>query len=141
MKVPEQFRITNHPIPMFSSTAANGANGYFMIPHYKIEHYFFGCMVTDGMNWDHVSVSIKVDGHKKIKHVDRCPTWEEMCYVKSLFWDDEEPVMQLHPAKSTWVNNHPYCLHMWRPQNAVIPLPLPLMVGHPDLDTKENKTK
>jgi hypothetical protein len=63
--------------------------------------------------WEHVSVSIA----KKI------PTWVEMCWVKALFWDDEDAVMQLHPPKSTYVNNHPNCLHLWRPVDVPIPLP------------------
>jgi hypothetical protein len=66
-----------------------------------------------GVDWEHVSVSLK----------NRCPNWLEMCYIKSLFWDDEETVMQLHPPKSKWINNHAYCLHMWRPKKAEIPLP------------------
>src|SRR6266576_2352079 len=63
--------------------------------------------------WEHVSVSLH----------NRCPNWEEMCYIKSLFWDDEETVMQLHPSKSKWINNHPYCLHLWKPTQETIPLP------------------
>ena len=66
-----------------------------------------------GIEWEHVSVSLS----------NRCPTWEEMCLVKSLFWDDEETVIQLHPPKSKWINNHPYCLHLWRPLKESIPLP------------------
>lgn len=46
---------------------------------------------------------------------DRCPTWEEMCQVKDLFWDDEDVVMQFHVPSKDHVNNHPYCLHLWRP--------------------------
>jgi hypothetical protein len=57
------------------------------------------------MKWEHVSVS----------HRTRCPTWGEMSWVKELFFDDEEAVMQLHPRKSQYVNYHPFCLHMWRP--------------------------
>lgn len=69
--------------------------------------------------WEHVSVSTR----------NRCPNWTEMCFVKGLFWDDEETVMQLHPPKSTWVNNHQYCLHLWRPTLAEIPLPPSIAVG------------
>lgn len=71
--------------------------------------------------WDHVSI---VPANR-----DRAPTWEEMCFVKSLFWDDEEAVMQLHPPRSQWVNNHPNCLHLWRPVHLEIPMPDPIMVG------------
>lgn len=69
--------------------------------------------------WDHVSVSRR----------DRCPTWDEMHAVKRLFFDDDEAVMQLHPPAATWRNAHPYCLHLWRPQDSEIPLPPPLMVA------------
>lgn len=61
---------------------------------------------SDGGGWDHVSVSLST----------RTPTWEEMCYIKSLFFTDDEVVMQLHPAKENYVNNHQFCLHLWRPQ-------------------------
>lgn len=72
-----------------------------------------------GISWEHVSVSTS----------HRCPTWGEMCFVKDLFWDEEEPVMQLHPPRSTWINNHDYCLHLWRPRDAEIPLPPSIAVG------------
>lgn len=141
MKVPEKFRVIHHPIPMFSSDASCGANGYFLIPHYKIEDYLFGCMISDGLGWDHVSVSLKPGERRKTGPIKRCPTWEEMCFIKSLFWDDEEPVMQLHLPKSQWVNNHPYCLHLWRPKNEAIPLPMPIMAGAPELNTTVNETE
>ena len=38
---------------------------------------------------------------------DPCPTWEEMCFIKNIFWEEEESAMQLHPPKSDYVNNHP----------------------------------
>ncbi len=69
--------------------------------------------------WEHVSVSLP----------NRTPNWVEMCFVKDLFWDEEETVMQLHPPRSKWVNNHQYCLHLWRPTNAEIPLPPEIAVG------------
>lgn len=76
-------------------------------------------IVSDGMGWDHVSVSLPT----------RCPTWEEMCLVKDLFFEKHEVAMQLHPAESEYVNHHPYCLHIWRPQNRSIPTPPSICVG------------
>jgi hypothetical protein len=32
-------------------------------------------------------------------------------------------VMQLHVATADHINCHPYCLHLWRPHAAAIPLP------------------
>ena len=66
-----------------------------------------------GGGWDHVSVSFH----------DRCPTWDEMCYIKDLFFEAGECVMQLHPAKKDYINMHPYVLHLWRPQQSEIPMP------------------
>ena len=63
--------------------------------------------------WDHVSVSRK----------DRCPTWEEMCYVKSLFFKVDEWAMQLHPPIEDNINQHEFCLHLWRPLDSEIPKP------------------
>lgn len=55
-------------------------------------------------DWEHVSVSLS----------NRCPTWEEMCFVKNLFWSEEETVVQFHPKKSKYINNFPHVLHMWK---------------------------
>lgn len=69
--------------------------------------------------WEHVSVST----------ANRCPNWPEMCFVKDLFWDPFETVMQLHPPQSEWISNHPYCLHLWRHILTPIPMPPGLLVG------------
>lgn len=63
--------------------------------------------------WEHVSVSLQ----------NRCPTWEEMCLIKDIFWEEEETVIQFHPKKSEYINRHPYTLHLWRPILLHIPLP------------------
>lgn len=75
----------------------------------------FFCIASCGGGWEHVSVSPK--------NQKRCPTWEEMCAIKDLFFDPEETVVQYHPAHSRYVNNHPYCLHLWRPVGAELPEP------------------
>lgn len=64
-----------------------------------------------GIEWEHVSVSLK----------NRCPTWDEMKFIKMKFWDDEDEVLQFFPKKSEYVNAHKYCLHMWRPRNLKLP--------------------
>lgn len=80
---------------------------------------------TTGIEWEHVSVSAE-------KH---CPTWREMCFIKDLFWSEEETVMELHPPKSEYINNHSTCLHLWRPLKAGIPLPPGITVGFKELGT------
>jgi hypothetical protein len=122
-KVPEKFRLRNHP--HLASDSSFGNNGFFVIPHPKILNYSFNCMASDGEGWEHVSISLS----STVRKVERCPTWEEMCYIKSVFWTDEDTVLQYHPKKSDYVNMHPYCLHLWRPTEVEIPSPDPIMVG------------
>ena len=74
--------------------------------------------------WEHVSVSLPT----------RCPNWPEMCFIKRLFWSPDEVVMQIHPPESEYVNNHNFCLHMWRPLKAEIPLPPSIAVGLKELN-------
>ena len=72
-----------------------------------------------GGGWDHVSVSFS----------NRCPDWEEMSELKRLFFLPEETAWEYHPAESEYVNNHPYCLHIWRCQQPGMPTPPSWMVG------------
>ena len=54
--------------------------------------------------------------------------WTEMCQIKDMFWNDDEVVMQIHPAKSNYVNLMPNCLHLWSPIEQEIPVPPTLYV-------------
>ncbi len=78
----------------------------------------------EDIEFEHVSVSLK----------NRTPNWAEMCFVKDLFWSEDEAVMQLHPPKAEYINNHEFCLHLWRPVNAEIPLPPSVAVGFRELN-------
>ena len=81
----------------------------------KVLHFIFSW----GCGFEHLSVSTPV----------RCPTWDEMCKMKEIFWNDDEICMQLHPKKEDYVNNMQYCLHIWKPINQEIPTPPSIMVG------------
>jgi hypothetical protein len=109
MKVPNEFRVRIGSI---------GNNGCFFIPRRPGEPPL-RVICGEGLGWQHVSVSLP----------DRCPTWAEMCRIKGLFWGPEDVVMQLHPRESEYVNDHPYCLHLWRPLEGEIPSPPSWMVG------------
>lgn len=71
------------------------------------------------MSWDHVSVSLR----------NRAQNWREMCFIKGLFWDEEDVVIQYHPAKSEYVNMHENTLHLWRPMDKDVPTPPKELVG------------
>lgn len=105
MKFPKKYCISGGGI--------NDDGGAFKIPFKGNQLYV---IASNGGGWDHVSVSLK----------DRCPNWKEMCFIKDLFFYYEECVIQFHPPKSKYKNLHPYCLHLWKPQDIEIPLP-PLM--------------
>jgi len=108
-KVPNKYR--DRITPGIRSTDDLGCNGMFIIPHFRIKGYQLRVMASDGMGWEHVSVTVAPIN----KHATRCPTWEEMCWVKDQFWDDTDCVVQYHPPKSDYVSMHHFCLHMWRP--------------------------
>ena len=76
---------------------------------------------SDGERWEHVSISI-------IKQ-DRCPTWDEMCWIKGMFWDKEECVIQYHPPEKDYITDHPYCLHLWKPIGQPMPRPPKYLIG------------
>ncbi|MRN51970.1 DUF7694 domain-containing protein [Paenibacillus monticola] len=108
----EKFRV-NHTLAGWGDER----NGAFVIklPGTRLT---FQVIASTGAGWDHVSVST----------AERCPRWDEMQQIKELFFEDSESVMQLHPAKSNYINQHPYCLHLWRPHHVRIPLPDKMMV-------------
>jgi hypothetical protein len=115
MKVPEQYRMTDQR-SAFASSERDGNNGIFYVPYKSFE---LQVIASDGEGWEHVSVSLR----------NRCPNWEEMCHIKDLFWDDEETVVQFHPPKSEYVNEHPNCLHLWKPVGKIIETPPSILVG------------
>lgn len=105
-----------------ASSEADGNNGAFFMPMTvgrKKRQRGLWIIASDGHGWEHVSVSAP----------GRCPFWAEMCRVKAVFWDPEDVVIEYHPAASTYVNNHPHTLHLWRPIHSTIPIPPPILVG------------
>lgn len=111
-------------VPGLRSDASLGFNGIFEVIDGK--GTLFRVICSDQMGWEHVSVTVR-SGPK------RTPTWAEMDWIKGLFWKDSETVMQLHVPREQWVNNSQFCLHLWRPVAAEIPLPPPAMVGYKEL--------
>ena len=78
--------------------------------------------------FEHLSVSTTV----------KTPSWEQMCFMKDIFWEEDEVCMQLHPSKENYINMMPYCLHIWKPINEAIPKPPNAMVGiRPDKITED----
>lgn len=100
-QVPEECRVKSG---LMASDSSYGNKGAFVIKGPR--GFKLNVIASDGLGWEHVSVSV-IDAN-------RCPTWDEMCSVKDIFWGDDDCVVQYHPPKSDYVNNHPYVLHLWR---------------------------
>lgn len=90
-KVLKRARVTAGPM---CSDPSYGLTGAFMLRHDGKE---LRVIASDSGGWEHVSVTALL----------RTPTWEEMCWVKDLFWKSEETVLQYHPPKSCYVNSTP----------------------------------
>jgi hypothetical protein len=125
----EKYRVTpqNAPElePHWHSNQEYGNNGFFVIPYKNIKLF---CMVSDLCGWDHLSVRVEGLKNKKFRKKKRVPNWEEMCFLKNLFWNEEETVVQFHPKASEYVNCHPHVLHLWRDQSTEYKLPPKIMV-------------
>lgn len=124
--VPEQYRVRGGEM---GSDSSAGNNGAFHFPPTVKRSLRLMAIASDGTYWDELGYPPPAWEHVSVSTAVRCPTWEEMCWVKDLFWDPEDVVIQLHPPRSEWVNCHPYCLHMWRPIGVVLPRPPAMTVG------------
>src|SRR5262245_49880657 len=81
----------------------NGKNGWFAFPS-PIPGRILFAIASDGSEWtkaglpgepwEHVSVHAE-QGKRK----EKTPVWPEMCFVKNLFWDKEDSVIQFHPPE------------------------------------------
>ena len=120
--VPEENRLIDHPI--LKSDSSFGNNGAFYIQSPE-PGWMLACIVSDDLGWEHVSVHAFRFANKQ----QRVPSWREMCYIKDIFWDGEDTVVQYHPRKSEYVNNHYYTLHLWRNTKVRFPEPNSLLVG------------
>lgn len=79
------------------------------------------------MGWEHLSVSTP----------NKTPTWDQMCRMKDIFWNKDECCVQYHPKEEDYVNNHPYCLHIWRSTEENIPTPPSILVGFKNEEEKQ----
>lgn len=92
MKEPPDERLKNWRLRRgpLGSDDDMGNTGAFLVPgplNFKLQVISSGTDEKHG--WEHVSVTTY---RKK-----RIPTWIEMCFVKEIFWDPEENVIQFHP--------------------------------------------
>ena len=115
----ESYRQRDRRVLEMYGSFGDGGNGVFSLPSPR-GGVALQVVASNGYGWDHVSVSLP----------NRCPNWPEMEHVKRAFFKDDETAMQLHVPPSDHVNYHPYCLHLWRPNDGrEIPRPPAIFVG------------
>lgn len=102
LRFPEQYERVHFP-----------SRRLYRIPFNGVKLTVIATLDTDdkGITWEHVSVSLK----------HRIPTWQELKFIKMLFWDPEDEVLQFFPPQSEYINVHKNCLHLWRPINVDLP--------------------
>lgn len=124
--VPNEWRVRTGDM---GSHDAIGNMGAFVIPCRqtakgqivlapKGNYYPLTCIASDQAGWEHVS----------FRHERRVPTWEEACFIKALFWDPDDCVVQYHPPEENYVNVHANVLHLWKPTGFPFPMPPQWMV-------------
>lgn len=127
--VPEPYRVKDGPLASDSSYGNNGAFVFdSVVPGRRMvaiasDGSSWRESGLDGEPWEHVSIHC-YSGKKQFT-----PTWIEMCAAKDVFWDTEDVIIQFHPRKSDYVNNHANTLHLWRPTQTILPLPPSETVG------------
>ena len=96
-----------------------GIDGFRAI--YTTHKFSASLIVSTGAGWEHVSIA-----PLKWKYI---PTWEDMCTLKELIFEDNEAVIQIHPPKAEYVNQKENCLHLWRCTYKPMVLPPSILVG------------
>ncbi len=117
--VPEAQRIIAGPLASDESYGNNGAFALSgLIPSRQLL-----VIASDGEGWEHVSCHVSDGTH------EWTPVWDEMSYLKGIFWDPEDCVVEYHPPASQYINFHGHTLHLWRPTLLELPLPPSILVG------------
>ena len=115
MKSLEEIKSTPNLV-IEAETDNDGIGGYY---YDKFNNKKLNFIFSYQMGWEHLSVSMP----------SKTPSWEQMCMMKYIFWNEDEACVEYHPKKEDYVNNHKHCLHIWKPTNEVLPLPPSILVG------------
>ena len=108
------------PAPACFYSGNDLRNGAYKFPRSRGDLFV---IVSDGTDWSEAGFAPPAWEHVSVSLGTRCPTWEEMNFVKDLFWRSDECVIQFHVPKVQHINCHPYCLHLWKPIGVVLPQP------------------
>lgn len=100
------------PLKTFNSPA--GDLNYFLVKYNNVSLKVAVSHDFDGkITWEHVSV-MPAKGK-------RLPSYQEMNFIKMLFWEPEDEVIHFFPKESEHCNLVDNCLHLWRPIGVKMP--------------------
>ena len=130
MKFPEKFRVEKDKFG--KKGEKHGAFCFVSPDKSRVTKTYLLVIASSGEleaaeGWEHVSVRAEKVIDKRI--IQMLPTWNEMNFIKDMFWDVEDRVVQYHPPKSEYVNQHPFVLHLWRNSGQEIIAPPSILVG------------
>ncbi len=110
-------KIINGSGGMIVESGEDGFACQLFRPNCKKTMYVLYVIASWGEGWDHVSIHVETnDG-------TFTPFWEDMAYIKDVFFKTCETVVQYHPAREFYVNTHEHTLHLWRQQGVEVTLP------------------
>ncbi len=133
MKTIEEIKATKN-IRIKAEAGDTGFGGSY---YDSISGKWLNFIFSNQLGWEHLSISMP----------NKTPSWEQMCRMKDIFWNEDETCIEYHPAKSQYVNMHPHCLHIWKPvfnedfineqeSNENFPVPPHILVGFRDDDER-----
>ena len=130
-EVPKELELARIRKGPLASDESYGLQGYFTL--YVGQHpagfdTIYCIQSSNRHGWDHVSCYAIYFDYENNKRA-RIMGWMEMEYIRSLFFEDDEWVIQYSPPREKRVNVHPYVLHMWRPHDGELATPPQWMVG------------
>jgi hypothetical protein len=129
LKELDHYRLAKHELGFYGQLGGGGEGMFGLYSPYVFKRKeLLRVIASSASSWDHVSVSL----------VHRCPTWEEMEYIKRQFFMPHEVAFQLHVAEAEHISHNPFTLHIWRHQTIGIPLPPYWMVGPRPTKEDEN---
>lgn len=113
----EQFRLRTGS---YGTDETFGINGAFYVPK---DGVILLVIASNGDDWEETGMPLPKWEHVSVSVRSRCPTWDEMDFVKRLFWRDDETVIQLHVPRNQHLSLAEHCLHLWKPIGIELPRP------------------
>src|SRR3990172_7504684 len=111
----------------YATTAKSGPQGVFRIP--GPNGMTLLVVASDGSDWTECKLPEPVWEHVSVSTARRRRSWNEMAFVKSAFWGDEETVIEFHVPVAEHISFHDFTLHLWRPIGVELPRPPAITVA------------